>query len=67
MYIQKKKTISLEVIKHISLQNYSPIGSEPALIKYLQTISTTTLSTKIRAGFITNCQIFLNRITYTEP
>jgi hypothetical protein len=66
MYIQKKRT-SYEIIKHISLQNYFLIGSEPALIKYLWTISTTALPTKIRVDFITNCQTFLNRITYTEP
>jgi hypothetical protein len=67
MFIQKKKTISLEIIKHTSLQNYFSIGSEPALIKYLWTSSITALPTKIRVDFITNCQTFVNRITYIEP
>jgi hypothetical protein len=60
------RTMSHEIIKHISLQNYSLIGSEPALIKYLWTISTAALPTKIRVDFITNRQTFLNGITYTE-
>jgi hypothetical protein len=59
MFIQKKKTINLRVIKNISLQNYNPIGSEPALIKYFWTISS-YLFTKIRVDFITNFQTFLN-------